>query len=147
MAGTRLKSVTSYIYPQGDSVCIECYFTTETSTDSCVAIIHQNITHLNSTDGLLKISSVYQINRTNGSETASACIPGINLYDYQIGVIPLIYLNEEDSMAPMDSEGIYANNLSNKCHAVRPDYMHNFILISVPSSDLPLVGIIAGSGM
>ena len=88
------------ISDQGDAVCIECHV-------ACVAIIHQNISNINITNGFLNISYVVLINKTKENETASECIQGINLIDYQIGVISLIELNKSagDLQHPKEKNG------------------------------------------
>lgn len=96
--GTENEAMTSKVYQQGDSVCVECYFTN--SNDSCVVIVHQNISQLNSTEDResLNISLIEQIKRENSSKTGHTCIPGINLYEYQVGVIPLILYHKPGSV-------------------------------------------------
>ena len=77
------------IYIQDDKVCIEC-------NSTCVVIVHQNVTLLNSSADLLIIHSVHVIERPASDADESVlrkCIPEINLDEYQIGVIPLIQVN------------------------------------------------------
>ena len=63
-------------------VCITCTFL-ESSTTDCVAVVHQRISQLNSS-GLMNIESSHKFTRSG--DTASGCIEGVNLEDYQVGV-------------------------------------------------------------
>ena len=49
-----------------------------------MAVVHQQISQLNSS-GLMNIESSHKFNRFD--DTASGCIEGIDLQDYQVGVI------------------------------------------------------------
>ena len=70
-----------YNNAEDDNICIECY-------ESCIIIVHQNITSLNLMDGLLNISEVYQLfKRADENKMVHKCI---NDTGYQIAVIPLI---------------------------------------------------------
>ena len=64
-------------------VCITCTFL-ESSTTDCVAVVHQRISQLNSS-GLMNIESSYKFTRSG--DTAYGCIEGVNLEQYQVGVI------------------------------------------------------------
>ena len=64
-------------------VCITCTFL-ESSTTNCVAVVHQRISQLNSS-GLMNIESSHKFTRSG--DTASGCIEGVNLEDYQVGVL------------------------------------------------------------
>ena len=64
-------------------VCITCIFLDSSATD-CVAVVHQRISQLNSS-GLMNIESSHKLIRSG--DTASGCIEGINLTDFQTGVI------------------------------------------------------------
>ena len=64
-------------------VCITCTFLDSSTTD-CVALVHQRISQLTSNE-LINIRS-HRLNRS-GDNTAYGCIEGVNLTDYQIGVI------------------------------------------------------------
>ena len=65
------------------SVCITCTFLDNSATD-CVAVVHQRISQLSSS-GLMNIESSHKFTRSG--DTASGCIDGVNLEDYQVGVI------------------------------------------------------------
>ena len=65
------------------SVCIICTFLDSSATD-CVAVVHQRISQLNSS-GLMNIESSHMFTRSG--DTACGCIDGVNLDDYQVGVI------------------------------------------------------------
>ena len=65
------------------AVCITCTFLDSFTTD-CVAVVHQRISQLSSS-GLMNIESSYKFTRSG--DTASGCIEGVSLEDYQIGVI------------------------------------------------------------
>ena len=54
-----------------------------TSTKSCIVVVHQRVNQLNSS-GLLNIESYIF---TREGDTASGFIKGLNLEEYQIGVI------------------------------------------------------------
>ena len=64
-------------------VCITCTFLDSSATD-CVAVVHQRISQLNSS-GLMNIESSHKFTRSG--DTASGCIEGVNVEDYQVGVI------------------------------------------------------------
>ena len=49
-----------------------------------MAVVHQRISQLNSS-GLMNIESSHKFTRSGN--TASGCIEGVNLEDYQVGVI------------------------------------------------------------
>ena len=63
--------------------CINCTFL-NTFTTSCVAVVHQRISQLNSS-GLMNIESSHKFTRSG--DTAYGRIDGVNLTAYQIGVI------------------------------------------------------------
>ena len=56
----------------------------DSSATECVAVVHQRISQLNSS-GLMNIESSHKFNRSGN--TASGCIEGVNMEDYQVGVI------------------------------------------------------------
>ena len=58
-------------------VCVKCTFL-DTDTSECAAIVH-------SVSDLMNIESICTFTRSG--DTASGCIEGVNLEDYQIGVI------------------------------------------------------------
>ena len=64
-------------------VCITCTFL-ESTTTHCVAVVHQRISQLSSS-GLMNIESSHKFTRS--VDTAYGCIEGVNLEQYQIGVI------------------------------------------------------------
>ena len=68
-------------------VCITCTFLDSSTTD-CVAVVHQRISQLSSS-GLMNIESSHKFNRSG--DTAYGCIEGINLEQYQVGVIKGLY--------------------------------------------------------
>ena len=49
-----------------------------------MAVVHQRISQLNSS-GLMNIESSHKFTRSG--DTASGCIEGVNLEDYQVGVV------------------------------------------------------------
>ena len=69
--------------PTSTGFCITCTFLDSSTTD-CVAVVHQQISQLNSS-GLMNIESIH--NFTRSGDTASDCIKGVSLTDYQVGVI------------------------------------------------------------
>ena len=64
-------------------VCIMCTFLDNSTTD-CVAVVHQRISQLSSS-GLMNIESSHKFSRFG--DTAYGCIEGINLDQYQVGVV------------------------------------------------------------
>ena len=64
-------------------VCITCTFLDSSITD-CVAVIHQRISQLSSS-GLMHIESSHKFSRSD--DTAYGCIEGVDLEQYQIGVV------------------------------------------------------------
>ena len=64
-------------------VCITCTFLDSSVTD-CVAVVHQRISQLSSS-GLMNIKSSHKLTRSG--DTASGCIEGVNMEDYQVGVV------------------------------------------------------------
>ena len=50
----------------------------------CVAVVHQRVSQLNSS-GLMNIESSHKFTRSG--DTAYGCIEGVNLEQYQVGVI------------------------------------------------------------
>ena len=71
------------LHPTSTGVCITCTFLDSSTTD-CVVIAHQRISQLSSS-GLMNIESSHKFNRSG--DTAYGCIEGINITEYQIGVI------------------------------------------------------------
>ena len=78
-------SVSTYYEVQNIStdVCITCTFLDNSTTD-CVAVVHQRISQLNSS-GLMNIESSHKFTRSG--DTAYGCIEGVNLEQYQVGVV------------------------------------------------------------
>ena len=64
-------------------VCITCTFL-DSSTTSCVAVVHQRISQLSSS-GLMNIESSHKFNRSG--DTAYGCIEGLDVTRHQVGVI------------------------------------------------------------
>ena len=64
-------------------VCITCTFLDSSATD-CVAVVHQRISQLSSS-GLMNTESSHKLTRSG--DTASGCIEGVNMEDYQVGVV------------------------------------------------------------
>ena len=64
-------------------VCITCTFLDSSTTD-CVAVVHQQISHLSSS-GLMNIESSHKFNRSG--DTVCGCIDGVNLELHQVGVM------------------------------------------------------------
>ena len=68
-----------------NGVNVTCTFT-DTVANYCVAIVHRNVHNINSSvSGLTAIESSHKFVRSG--ETASGHIEGVNLEDYQVGVI------------------------------------------------------------
>jgi hypothetical protein len=64
-------------------ICITCTFLDSSTTD-CVAVVHQRISQLSSS-GLMNIESSHKFTRSG--DTAYGCIEGVNLEQYQVGVV------------------------------------------------------------
>ena len=81
--GTEQLSIEYEIILNSTGVCIVCTFLDSSATD-CVAVVHQRISQLSSS-GLMNIESSHKFNRAG--DTASGCLKGVSLEDYQFGVI------------------------------------------------------------
>ena len=70
------------LHPASEStnVCVTCTFL-DSSTTGCVAVVHQQL----SSSGLVNIKSSHRFNRSG--DTAYGCILGVNLDQYQVGVV------------------------------------------------------------
>ena len=79
----HLSSFRYEVQSTSTGVCVNCTFL-ESSTTDCVAVVHQRISQLNSS-GLMNIESSHKFTRSG--DTASGCIEGVNLEDYQVGVV------------------------------------------------------------
>ena len=101
IAGVNKSELVKHrVYHQGDDVCVECY-------DNCIVIVHKNISLLNSTEGLLNITVIHQLNtRANENNTAHTCI--YNDSDYQIAVIPWIDARKNTTQ-PLSPGGRHEN--------------------------------------
>ena len=64
-------------------MCVNCTFL-DPSALECVAVVHQQISKLSST-GLMNIESSHKFNRSG--DTAYGCIQGVNLEQFQIGIV------------------------------------------------------------
>ena len=73
------------LHPTSTGVCITCTFLESSTATDCVAVVHQRISQLNSSAGLMNIESSHKFTRSG--DTASGCIEGVNLDDYQVGVV------------------------------------------------------------
>ena len=89
-----------FIESTSSKICITCIFL-ESSTTDCVAVVHQRISQLNSS-GLMNIESSHKFTRSG--DTASGCIEGVNLEDYQVGVVG----GQEVDMITMPQKGMYS---------------------------------------
>ena len=79
----NILSIEYELYPTSTGVCITCTFLDSFATD-CVAVVHQQISQL-SCSGLLNIESSHKFNRSG--DTAYGCIEGVDLEQYQVGVM------------------------------------------------------------
>ena len=79
----RVPPIEYELFPTLTGVCVSCTFLDSSATD-CVAVVHQRISQLNSS-GLMNIESSHKFNRSG--DTAYGCIEGVNLEQYQVGVI------------------------------------------------------------
>ena len=71
-------------------VCVRCNFL-DPDTSDCVAVVYQQISLLGSS-GLMNIESSHRL--TSSGDTAYGCIEGVNLEQYQVGVIGGVSINE-----------------------------------------------------
>ena len=79
----RSSSIEYSLQSTSTGVCITCTFLDSSATD-CVAVVHQRISQLSSS-GLMNIESSQNFPRSG--DTASGCIEGVNMEDYQVGVV------------------------------------------------------------
>ena len=63
-------------------------------SSDCVAVVHQRISQLSSS-GLMNIESSHKLTRSG--DTASGCIEGVNMEDYQVGVVGIRRLCTSDT--------------------------------------------------
>ena len=70
--------------PTSTGVCITCTFPKNSSITDCVAVVHQQISQLSSS-GLMNIESSHKFTRSGDS--AYGCIEGVNLEQFQVGVV------------------------------------------------------------
>ena len=89
------------VQPSSTGVCITCTFMNGSLLQDCVAVVHQRIS---SSAGLMNIESSHKFTRSG--DTASGCIEGVNLEDYQVGV-----MGGNKIISPADQ--IDGNKLSN----------------------------------
>lgn len=68
-----------------DGVNVTCHFL-DSSTTKCVVVVHSLISTSLNSSGLMDISS-YLLNRSAGDDSANCVIKGVNLEEYQFGVI------------------------------------------------------------
>ena len=59
-----------------------------------MAVVHQRISQLSSS-GLMNIESSHKLTRSG--DTASGCIEGVNMEDYQVGVVGIRRLCTSDT--------------------------------------------------
>ena len=117
------------LQPAGNRTCINCTFLDNTLTD-CVAVVHQQI----SFDGLVNIKSSHKFTRSG--DTAYGCIEGVNLEEYQVGLI-----NGKRIMPITKPTGtLYLLN----CVDIKFIRGCNFIAVS--DKEIPLAGAIVGAG-
>ena len=81
--------------PNSTGVNITCKFHKNSLYTSCVVIVHERISLLMS-DGLTNLQS-YTFSRARDENTAVGFIDGVNLSDYQFGVIGQTTENTEAS--------------------------------------------------
>ena len=81
---TEQASFDHELHVTSTGVCINCIFINGMNVNGCVAVVHQRISKLSSS-GLMNIESSHKLTRSG--DTAYGCIEGVNLTDYQIGVI------------------------------------------------------------
>ena len=81
-----LPPIESEVHSSGSrsAVCVKCTFSDDT-LKSCVAVVHQRISQLSSSTGLMNIESSHRFTRSG--DTAYGCIEGVNLEQYQVGVV------------------------------------------------------------
>ena len=77
------SSVSYDVILKPDGVCVNCKFL-DNIASYCVVVVHKRISQLNSS-GLMNIESSHKLTRSG--DTASGCIEGVNMEDYQVGVV------------------------------------------------------------
>ena len=65
--------------------CITCNFKQNSSATGCLVVVHQRISQAN-LSGLMSIEANWTRRFTRHGDTASGCIPGLDLELYQVGV-------------------------------------------------------------
>ena len=68
-----------------------------------MAVVHQRISQLNSS-GLMNIESSHKLTRSG--DTASGCIEGVNMEDYQVGVVGGRHLCHSSDTTETEGESI-----------------------------------------
>ena len=79
----QLMTLEYQLDPTSTGICITCTFL-DSSTTNCMAVVHQRISQLSSR-GLMNIESSHKFNRSG--DIAYGCIEGVNLEQYQVGVV------------------------------------------------------------
>lgn len=82
-----------------ECVLITCHFERHTLASDCLVVVHQQLTQINLTSGLMSIEANRTQRFTRHDDTASVCVPGLDLGVYQIGVangrkVPGIHVHE-----------------------------------------------------
>ena len=79
------QSLTYELMPNSTGVHVVCTFRGDNPATGCVAVVHQRISLLTSNELMTIDSHTF----TRSDDTASGFIEGVNLEDYQIGVIEI----------------------------------------------------------
>lgn len=81
-----LTHVEYSIQPKSECVQITCHFKRDSSATDCLVVVHQQLTQINLTRGLMNLEANWTRRFTHRGDTASGCIHGVDLGLHQIGV-------------------------------------------------------------
>ena len=79
------QSLTYELMPNSTGVYVVCTFLGDNPATGCVAVVHQRISLLIAN----KLMTIDSHTLTRSGNTASGFVKGINLEDYQVGVIEI----------------------------------------------------------
>lgn len=74
------------VQPTPDCARVTCHFKQDTSATGCLVVVHQHLSLINLTRGLMGIEANWTQRFTRHGDEASDCIHGVDLELHQIGV-------------------------------------------------------------
>ena len=74
------------VQPRSECALITCHFKQVSSETDCLVIVHQQLTQINLTSGLMNLEANWTRRFTRRGDMASGCIHGVDLGLHQIGV-------------------------------------------------------------